>query len=157
MQFLNFRISSAQLVLAAIAGFIGLVNTAPLVRRQIGSVQCNLDRLQIVVDLQESADAVNELATELMNTTSSANVTVAQTGIHDAQLAIDQIVAAIFANQTADPALRDQVGNNITIAFEALLGINTTCPTANATLTNAISLIQESGNAGNDVLRDCTA
>ncbi|KAI0043055.1 hypothetical protein FA95DRAFT_1682151 [Auriscalpium vulgare] len=153
-----FTISLKSLIVTTVlASLAVVVNTAPLSRRQLGSVQCNIDRLKIVVGLQETSDAVNKLAWQVVDTAAAANVTTAQTGIHGAQLAIDGIANAVFANQTAPPELRDQVGGNFTIAADALTSINATDPALNATVTNALNLLSQASDAGNAVVQDCTA
>ncbi|KAI0061076.1 hypothetical protein BV25DRAFT_1826914 [Artomyces pyxidatus] len=134
-----------------------LVRTAPLNRRQTGTVQCNLDRLGVVVGIQETTTSVNELALQLANTTFSSNITAAQTDLNAAQAAIDQIFTAVVANQPASPVLTNQVGGNLTNAATILFSLNVTTPSANATRTAAINFLEQAATAGAAVIRDCVA
>ncbi|TFY59933.1 hypothetical protein EVG20_g7611 [Dentipellis fragilis] len=137
-------------------GYAVVINAAPLQRRQTGDVQCNIDRLKVVVGMQETLDSVNQLSTQLgCNTSFASNITTAQTGIHGAQVATDEISQAIFANQTADPDLRQQFAGNITMVLAALQAIEPTDSTSNATLTQALTSLNGTAAAGNDVVADC--
>ncbi|KAA1474610.1 hypothetical protein DENSPDRAFT_841220 [Dentipellis sp. KUC8613] len=151
------RIASIlQFVFAVMFGYAVVINAAPLQRRQRGDVQCNIDRLKVVVGMQEALDSVNQLSTQLgCNSSFASNITTAQTGIHGAQVATDGISQAIFANKTADPGLRDQFGGNITMALAALQAVQPTDSTSNATLTQALVSLNSTGQAGNDVVADC--
>ncbi|ETW83851.1 hypothetical protein HETIRDRAFT_102501 [Heterobasidion irregulare TC 32-1] len=142
-------------IFAAVLACAFVANAGPLSRRQVGNAQCNIDRLKFVVNLQETSDQINKLATELANTNFSSTVDSAQSGIDGAFQATDGIADAIFSNQTAPPELRNQVGGNLTIVLKALLSINTTDPTASATLENAKSFFQTAAEASNDVVEDC--
>ena len=52
-------------ILAHTVAYLFMLLPGPLSRRQVGNAQCNIDRLKFVVNLQETSDQINKLATEL--------------------------------------------------------------------------------------------
>ncbi|THH17992.1 hypothetical protein EW146_g2915 [Bondarzewia mesenterica] len=146
---------SPALIFSAIMACAFFATASPLARRQIGNVQCNVDRLEFVVGLQETSDQVDVLAAELGNTTFASAVTTAQEGIHATFIAADGIANAVFKNTTAPPELRGQVGGNITVIAQALSSINTTDSAANTTLQQALTLLRGAAFAADSVVEDC--
>ncbi|KAI0316887.1 hypothetical protein OF83DRAFT_1172480 [Amylostereum chailletii] len=130
------------------------VHAAPLQTRQIGNLQCNIARLQIVTDLSKTSDAVKQLSTQVTGTDADS-VATAQAGISGAQTAIGGIAKALFTGQAASADLRDQVAGNLTSATTALNSISSTDPTTSSTLSNAISLLGDSTSAGEQVVAQC--
>jgi len=136
-----------------------MANAAPLGdydKRQIGDLQCNINRFQIVTDLAEAKVTANALTKNFANDAagSSAIATVSQ-GISSAQSAIGEIAIALLTGQQAPTAARDQVEAGLTSATEALANLSST----NSQTTNNLSKIKQqlsnAATAGNGVLANC--
>ena len=114
---------------------------APLERRQVGDLQCNIDRLSTVANLAKTTKAVQQLSSAgakyvqaywisirsffyLFFTRSDASVTsaasAAMSGLTTAQQGIETIASALLQGQTAPADARTQVGNGLTAASQAL-------------------------------------
>ncbi|KAF8198685.1 hypothetical protein K438DRAFT_1966648 [Mycena galopus ATCC 62051] len=142
------RIFSAISCLAAVA----CVVAAPIHRRQTGDDQCNLARLKIIFDVAGTQSLVSQInATDLATATAVAD---AQVGLQSVNSAIQVILGAIFANQTAPADFRDQVSAGLDAARSALATI--TDPSQNATVTAAQTRLLTAGADGDMVVADCT-
>jgi hypothetical protein len=119
---------------------------APLATRQVGNLQCNINRLQIVTDLSSTKKAVSQLgAADAIassvsswfsrlayadvcrlnrNTTAAAAVQTVTDGINGAQGAIGVIAKALLTGQTAPAEARQEVQGNLTSAQGALNSIS---------------------------------
>ncbi|KAJ7235303.1 hypothetical protein B0H12DRAFT_1027479, partial [Mycena haematopus] len=94
---------------------------APMHRRQTGDLDCNLARLKIISDVATTQNLISQInATDL--STASA-VAVAQTGLQSVNSAIQEILTALFAGQTAPTNFRDQVTAGLNLANSALSNI----------------------------------
>ncbi|KAI0268677.1 hypothetical protein BC834DRAFT_968132 [Gloeopeniophorella convolvens] len=138
----------ASFVLVLIASLVVLASAAPLNPRQLGDLQCNLDRLAFVVGMEETADAVDKLIAE-------RNATIAGEAIKAAQVVAWSIANAAIANEQVDPALNELIAGNLTIIAGALLGIQTSDSQTNATLTTALQFLEAAHDAGDSTISDC--
>ncbi|PSR75683.1 hypothetical protein PHLCEN_2v8974 [Hermanssonia centrifuga] len=163
-----FRTFFASLsVVAALCGV--LVQTAPLEfnKRQIGDLQCNVNRVQIVSDIAQMKQTVNALATQVASDpVSSAAVSSAQAGISSAESAIGGIALSIITGQTAPAADRTQVESGLTAVGAGLGNITshiaiiegTTCrtdPAVTANVQKAQQQLASATTAGDGVLANC--
>ncbi|KAJ7453300.1 hypothetical protein B0H11DRAFT_1927036 [Mycena galericulata] len=124
---------------------------APMHRRQIGNLDCNLARLKSVVDVADAQTLIGQLNTTELSTATA--VAVAQAGLVSVNDATQTILNAVFANQTAPADSRDQFASGLNAALEALKMIND--PSQNATITAAQAKILSAGQDGNNVVADC--
>ncbi|KAJ3868103.1 MAG: hypothetical protein NXY57DRAFT_958873 [Lentinula lateritia] len=143
----------ARIIFAALfvllAVFILLVDAAPLKSRQIGDIQCNVARLQIVSDLAETGNLLSKINGNDAATTSA--VSTAQSGLSSAGDGIKTIAAALIEGQTAPADARDQTADGLQTALTALSGLNSTDPAVASTL----SKLNEAISAGQSVVSDC--
>ncbi|KAL7284632.1 hypothetical protein ACG7TL_001928 [Trametes sanguinea] len=136
-----------------------------IVARQIGDLQCNVDRLSIVAGLATTQGTLKKLSQDLAQSnvrsspasdpTSAASVQSAADSISGAQGAIGVIAKALLTGQTAPAEARNQVLGNLTAAHDTLAAINSTDSTASATLQKALSELNDSAEAGNGVVNNC--
>ncbi|KAJ3852828.1 hypothetical protein EV368DRAFT_82142 [Lentinula lateritia] len=140
-------ISAALFILLAV--FILLADAAPLKSRQIGDIQCNVARLQIVSDLAETGNLLNKITGNDAATTSA--VSTAQSGLSTAGDGIKTIAAALIGGQTAPADARNQTADGLQTALTALSGLNSTDPAVASTL----SKLNEAISAGQSVVSDC--
>ncbi|TFK83047.1 hypothetical protein K466DRAFT_499214, partial [Polyporus arcularius HHB13444] len=128
-------------------------------RRQLGNLQCNINRGEIVFHVAQLASTVSSLgnATGLVATNNSTDDDVAalQSGAVGAGGAIKQILSALVTGDDADPDLRNQVGGNLTTVLLALTDLNSTDPTASALLAQANEQLTNSVLAANGVVNNC--
>ncbi|THH17983.1 hypothetical protein EW146_g2908 [Bondarzewia mesenterica] len=153
---LRFAIMLFTTVFAYVAVF---VNAAPLTSRQIGNLQCNIDRLAIVGKLGQTQSSLTDLAGALNGTSDATNVQAVQTSVSGAQGAIGVIAKALLTGQTAPAEARDQVAGNLTAATTTLDAINrhVTDPTASALLGTVQSQLQGAVTAGKGVVSNCNS
>ncbi|KAJ7450062.1 hypothetical protein B0H11DRAFT_1877630 [Mycena galericulata] len=124
---------------------------APMHRRQIGNLDCNLARLKSVVDVADAQTLIGQINTTELSTATS--VAVAQAALNSVNDATQTILNAVFANQTAPADSRDQFASGLDAALEALKMIND--QSQNATVTAAQAKILSAGQDGNSVVADC--
>ncbi|KAF7331090.1 hypothetical protein MVEN_02449300 [Mycena venus] len=141
------RISSVVFSLAVAA----CAAAAPMQRRQTGDLDCNLARLKIIFDVAATQKLVGQINSTDLATASA--VAVAQTGLDSVNSAIQDILAAVFAGQTAPAASRDQVSQGLNTANSALSLIKD--PSLNATVTEAQARLLTAGADGDKVVADC--
>ncbi|KAI0356975.1 hypothetical protein OH77DRAFT_1423247 [Trametes cingulata] len=147
------------LVLALLAGT--QLQAAPvkeIAARQIGDLQCNVDRLSIVADLATLQLTLGALSGQVASDpTVSASVHSAQRSILGAQSAIGVIAEALFTLQKAPAEARDQVLGNLTAAHDTLTSL--TLPSddsaVEATLQTALTQLSSATAAGNGVVSNC--
>ncbi|KAL5514720.1 hypothetical protein ACEPAG_2036 [Sanghuangporus baumii] len=127
-----------------------------LVSRQVGDLQCNLDRLAIVAALAQTKSDVNALASAGASDPSVTSATTqADSGLTDAQNGITTIAEALIQGQTAPASARDQVGQGLTTIQTALDGINSTDPNVTSALSKAKSELAKAVTAGQGVVSNC--
>jgi len=126
---------------------------APLHQRAgLGSIQCNIDRFNIVTTLASTGSAIKKIDTT--NPDTAAAVTAAQAGLTSAGDGIKTIALALVTGGSPPADARTQVQTGLNDAQTALTGI--TDPTVNATLADAQNRLTAAISDGNDVVADCT-
>lgn len=130
------------------------ISAVPLESRQIGGIGCNIARLNVVTNLRQTTNAVNKLAASSDPTTADA-ATTAQGGLQDASDGIKTIAGALLTGQTAPAASRDQVSQGLLTAQTALNNITSTDNTVTSEVDNAMSQLEKTISAGQDVLDQC--
>ncbi|THH00318.1 hypothetical protein EW026_g2199 [Hermanssonia centrifuga] len=143
-------------VVAVLCGV--LVQTAPLEfgKRQLGDLQCNINRVQIVADIAQMKETVNTLATQVASDpVSSAAVSSAQAGISAAESAISGIALSIITGQAAPAADRTQVESGLNAVLAGLGNITSTDPAVTANVQKAQQQLASASAAGDGVLANC--
>ncbi|KAF9260417.1 hypothetical protein L218DRAFT_946832 [Marasmius fiardii PR-910] len=139
-----------------IAACIIQVYSAPLHRRQIGSIQCNVARLQTVQGLSATSRAVDQLVTANANDSAVASsLSDAQTGLASAKGGVRTIAQAILSGQNAPADARDQVGTGLTSAASALSSISSDDPNVSSGVQNALAQLAKTAEAGKKVVSLC--
>ncbi|KAJ6615518.1 hypothetical protein B0H10DRAFT_1801369 [Mycena sp. CBHHK59/15] len=126
---------------------------APLHQRQVGDLQCNVDRFKIVSSLAATGKAVKAIDTTDPATASA--VTAAQAGLTSAGDGIKTIALSLVTGQAAPADARTQVGAGLTAAKTALAGITECVPAAAATVAAAQTQLATTIQDGGDVVADC--
>ncbi|KAH9885282.1 hypothetical protein C8Q73DRAFT_660125 [Cubamyces lactineus] len=144
------------LVLAVSSLLVGTqVFAAPardLVARQIGDIQCNVDRLSIVADLAAMQNTLKKVQTDVASdAAASSSVQTAIDSIDGAQGAIGVIAKALLTGQTAPAEARTQVQGNLTAAHDALTSITSSSPD----LQKALTQLGNAETAGEGVVNNC--
>ncbi|KAA1474615.1 hypothetical protein DENSPDRAFT_931784 [Dentipellis sp. KUC8613] len=126
----------------------------PLRARQIGNIQCNLDRAGIVLQLGKAKSTVDDLASSpaLQNV---SDIQTVQDGIAGAQGAVGVIAKALLSGQTAPADARDQVAGNLTSATTALSTITSTDADATDSLAKAQQQLNSAISFGQGVVANC--
>ncbi|KAJ7304633.1 hypothetical protein DFH08DRAFT_793627 [Mycena albidolilacea] len=134
-----------------VAAYAAAAPMAPMHRRQTGDLDCNLARLKIVFDVAATQKLVSQINSTDLATASA--VAVAQAGLQSVNSAIQDILAAVFAGQTAPADSRDQVSQGLNTANSALNLIKD--PSLNATVTEAQKRLLTAGADGDKVVAEC--
>ncbi|KAI0672368.1 hypothetical protein C8Q78DRAFT_1077896 [Trametes maxima] len=128
-------------------------------RRQLGDLQCNIDRAEIVFNVGQLSSTVASLAnaTGLVsaNSTADADVDALQKGVDGAGGAIKQILVALINGDKASPDLRDQVGGNLTDISLALADLSSNDTDTSAILDAANTQFTNAALAANGVVTNC--
>ncbi|OBZ76541.1 hypothetical protein A0H81_03144 [Grifola frondosa] len=133
-----------------------LVGGVPHARRQVGDLQCNINRAEIVFNLAQMEATVSNLTMQLAsNSTAAELIGVAADGVSGAQGAVKTILLALINGETAPAEARDEVGGNLTSVFFALGNITSTDPETSANLEKAQTELTNAGLAGNGVVNNC--
>ncbi|EIW53435.1 uncharacterized protein TRAVEDRAFT_154935 [Trametes versicolor FP-101664 SS1] len=132
---------------------ISAAPTNEIVARQIGNLQCNVDRLSIVAGLAKTQKTLKGLAASDNSTASSVQSVI--DSISGAQGAIGVIAKALFSGATAPADARTQVQGNLTAAAGALSAINSTDTATAASLQKALSELSDAATAGEGVVANC--
>ncbi|KAI0664135.1 hypothetical protein C8Q70DRAFT_1049649 [Cubamyces menziesii] len=123
-----------------------------LIARQIGDLQCNIDRLSIVADLAATQNTLKKVQTDVASdATASSSVQSAIDSIDGAQGAIGVIAKALLTGQTAPAEARTQVQGNLTAAHDALTSIDS----SSADLQKALTQLGNAEIAGEGVVNNC--
>ncbi|PIL28947.1 hypothetical protein GSI_08994 [Ganoderma sinense ZZ0214-1] len=143
-------------VLAFASSLVFAAPVAEIAARQIGDIQCNVDRLSIVGDLAGLQKTLKTLSTQTANdATASAGVQSVTSSISGAQSAIGTIAKALLTGQTAPADARDQVKSNLLAAQSTLAGITSTDSAVTANLQKATTQLQNAETAGEGVVANC--
>ncbi|KAJ6549798.1 hypothetical protein B0H19DRAFT_1031434 [Mycena capillaripes] len=134
-----------------------LTVAAPLQQRQVGNLQCNINRFKIVTSLASTSTAVGKIDTTDPATASA--VTAAQAGLTSAGAGIKTIALSLVTGQAAPASARDQVQTGLLAAQTALAGITDAnpsfSPTATAAVTAAQNQLTTTISDGAAVVADC--
>ncbi|KAI0356985.1 hypothetical protein OH77DRAFT_1399927, partial [Trametes cingulata] len=118
-------------------------DTSAPARRQLGDLQCNIDRGEIIFNVGQLAATVASLAngTGLMsaNNTADADLKSLQTGVQGVAGAVQGIILALGTGKNAPPDLRNQVAHNLT-DIRLALGNLSSSDNATATLLNTANV-----------------
>jgi len=148
----------ARALVAVVAAFALAAQAAPLTRRQIGDIQCNVDRLSIVLAMKSATSDVSALQSLSGITSSSANtaaVAAASAGLSSAQSGINTIGAALLELQNAPASARLQVQSGLNATQAALASISTTDSATTTALQKAQADVTDAIGAGNGVVANC--
>ncbi|KAH9848514.1 hypothetical protein C2E23DRAFT_739342 [Lenzites betulinus] len=129
------------------------IPTSEIVARQIGNLQCNVDRLSIVAGLAQTQSTLKKLTANSTATASSVQTVI--DSVSGAQGAIGVIGKALLTGQAAPAEARTQVQGNLTAAHDALAAINSTDATAAAGLQKALTQLSKAETAGEGVVANC--
>ncbi|KAJ7254587.1 hypothetical protein C8J57DRAFT_615555 [Mycena rebaudengoi] len=141
------RFSSILLFLSVAA----LALSAPLHRRQQGNLECNLARLKIISEVRATEEAVAQIDTTELS--AAAAVGVAQAGLKSIDDAIQDILTAIFNDETAPADSRDQLADG---AKAVKIGLDSiTDPSASEAVAAAVERLIAVDAAGDDVVALC--
>ncbi|KAI0701852.1 hypothetical protein BC835DRAFT_1264633, partial [Cytidiella melzeri] len=100
-------------------------SSATLVGRQIGDLQCNINRFQIVTALAEMGGTLAALKGQsASDPATSAVVATAQSGLNTANAGVATIAKAIITGQAAPAAARTQVENGLNTVAGAIQKVN---------------------------------
>ncbi|KAI0719803.1 hypothetical protein C8T65DRAFT_756521 [Cerioporus squamosus] len=149
--------------MAGLVAFTGLLMSAcgapTASRRQLGNLQCNIDRGEIffhVAQLGQTAAALgNATALVASKNTTHADIMAMKSGAAGAGEAIKLILTGVLNGKAANPLFRDQVGGNFTMFLNALNDLNSTHPTTSALLKTANSQYTNSLLAAEGVVNNC--
>ncbi|KAI0767510.1 hypothetical protein C8Q74DRAFT_1203295 [Fomes fomentarius] len=122
--------------------------------RQLGNLQCNLDRLKIVTTLASLQGTLKDIVGG-GDATAAESIKAVQDNISGAQGAIGVIGKALITGQKAPAEARDQVLNNLTDATAALGNITSTDEGVTASLEKATTQLTNSILAGEGVVANC--
>ncbi|KAM5545986.1 hypothetical protein V8D89_000112 [Ganoderma adspersum] len=143
-------------VLAFASSLVFAAPVAEIAARQIGDIQCNVDRLSIVGDLAGLQKTLKTLSTQTTDdATASAGIQSVTSSISGAQSAIGTIAKALLTGQTAPADARDQVKSNLLAAQSTLAGITSTDSAVTANLQKATTQLSKAETAGEGVVANC--
>jgi hypothetical protein len=139
-----------------ISTFASIVTAVPVTfeTRQIGNLACNIARVKTVAGLAATSAALKGVPTASDATVATA-VTTAKDGLQSASAGIKTIAGALLTGQSAPAAARDDVAAGLTQAQTALQGISATDAATSKAVGNALSKLQNTIDAGQDVVTKC--
>ncbi|TCD63659.1 hypothetical protein EIP91_005139 [Steccherinum ochraceum] len=135
-----------------------VVGAAPshLSARQVGGLQCNIDRVQIAGSIFQALITTKNLTEELSSDpVGSAAMTNVTAGLYEVIEGFAAIATAIFTGSKAPSDARDQVGEGVVTAFTAANQINSTDPAVVANVAQLKDELIAANTAGDDVVQDC--
>ncbi|KAI1792785.1 hypothetical protein LXA43DRAFT_316091 [Ganoderma leucocontextum] len=142
--------------LAFTSSLVYAAPAAEIAARQVGDIQCNVDRLSIVGDLAGLQKTLKTLSGQVTDdATASAGIESVTSSVSGAQSAIGTIAKALLTGQTAPAAARDQVKSNLLAAQSALAGITSSDPAVTSNLQKATTQLTNAGTAGEGVVANC--
>ncbi|RDX52501.1 hypothetical protein OH76DRAFT_162190 [Lentinus brumalis] len=149
--------------IAGLVAFAGLLMSAPAAptasRRQLGNLQCNIDRGEIFFHVaqlgQTAASLDNATALVALNNSTHADIMAMKAGAAGAAEAIKLILTGVLNGKAANPLFRDAVGGNFTMVLNALNDLNSTHPTTAALLKTANTQYTNSLLAAEGVVNNC--
>ncbi|KAI0634189.1 hypothetical protein C8Q77DRAFT_734226 [Trametes polyzona] len=143
---------------AVALALVSQVAAAPS-RRQLGNLQCNIDRAEFIFNVGQLSGSVSSLtnATGLVaaNSTVDADIAALQTGVQGVSGAAKQIILDLVNGENAPPELRDQIGGNLTQISLALEDLSSN-DTATAALLDTVNTQFDNADlAGAGVVFNC--
>ncbi|PPQ94086.1 hypothetical protein CVT25_009235 [Psilocybe cyanescens] len=127
---------------------------------QSSNATCNIDRLQTVVGLDNSASLIQKAIKDSSSNDTAAvsQLKAAANGIQSAQAGVDTILQALVTGQAPPANARQQVGDGIDAAGAALISAfgNSTTSALSADIADAQSAVAGTLAAGIRVVSDCT-
>ncbi|OHE92116.1 hypothetical protein CORC01_12571 [Colletotrichum orchidophilum] len=125
-----------------------LTSARSIDRRQLlgslGSLQCNVARLQIVGALSDTQDAVDQISDAKVQQAANA-------GLQQAQGGISQIAKSLISGGAPPAASRNEVAAGLSAAGTALSGADA----SNKAVADAQAGLAKSVKAGQDVVANC--
>ncbi|KAI0767516.1 hypothetical protein C8Q74DRAFT_1370286 [Fomes fomentarius] len=132
---------------------------APASRRQLGNLECNIDRGEIVFHVATlgatAAHLANATGLTAANGTVEEDVQAIKDGAEGAGAAIKQILIALVNNEAAGADLRDAVGGNLTQVSVALGDLASSDNRTSALLQKASQQLTNAALAGDGVVNNC--
>jgi len=140
----------------AISTFASVVTAVPVTfeTRQIGDLACNIARVKTVAGLAATSAALKGVPTA-SNPAIATAVSSAKDGLQSANAGIKTIAGALLTGKNAPPAARDEVSSGLTQAQTALQGISVTDAATSKAVSNTLSKLQKTIDAGQDVVAQC--
>ncbi|KAJ7120008.1 hypothetical protein C8R46DRAFT_1149803 [Mycena filopes] len=120
-------------------------------RRQIGDLDCNIARLQLLFNIKASQNTLAAMNATDIHTMS--RIAVAQAGLTNATNVIQGIFVALNAGQPAPAPSRDQTVFALNHANASLAQID--IPELKATLAAAMKTVGAAGDAANAIGATC--
>ncbi|PIL35028.1 hypothetical protein GSI_02815 [Ganoderma sinense ZZ0214-1] len=146
---------------AVVAFASSLVCAAPVAEiatRQIGDIQCNINRLSFVGDiagLQITLKTLSAQTADDRDPTASAGIQSVTNNISAVQSALGTIAEAILTGQAVPAEARVQVESNLAAAQSTLAEITSADPAVTANLQNAKTQMQNVDLVGSGILVNC--
>ncbi|KAI0806704.1 hypothetical protein C8Q74DRAFT_1212863 [Fomes fomentarius] len=144
----------AFLALLLVVSPIHAVPTKEIAARQIGNLQCNIDRLKIVGALTKMQKTLAAIAGG-DDADAAASIQPVQDSISSAQSAIGTIAKSLLTGQQAPDDARDQVKDGLVAAGTALGNITSTDADVSANLEKATTQLSDAASAGEGVVANC--
>ncbi|KAI0791575.1 hypothetical protein BC629DRAFT_370663 [Irpex lacteus] len=142
------------LFLAVLVG-AAAIQGAPT-KRQIGNLQCNINRVQIVSALAQMGGTLKTLAKETANDpATSAAVASAQTGLDTANSGVATIAKALLTGQAAPADARTQVEQGLNAVLSATQNVTSTDAQVTSDFSKLTTQLTAAGKAGDGVLANC--
>ncbi|KAJ7120009.1 hypothetical protein C8R46DRAFT_127960 [Mycena filopes] len=126
---------------------------APMQRRQVGDLDCNIARLQLLFNIRESQNTL--AAMNVADIHVMSRVAVAQAGLANATNVIQGIFAAVISGKLAPAPSRDQTVFALNHANSSLAQIIKSNPELNDTVSTAMTTVGRAGDAANAIGATC--
>ncbi|KAJ6476054.1 hypothetical protein C8R47DRAFT_1142118 [Mycena vitilis] len=124
---------------------------APMQRRQVGDLDCNIARLQLLFNIRASQNTLAAMNVDDIQVMS--HVAVAQAGLTNATNVVQGIFNAVIGGKLAPAPSRDQTVFALNHANSSLAKINHAG--SNATVAAAMKTIGAAGDAANGIGATC--
>ncbi|TCD66098.1 hypothetical protein EIP91_001750 [Steccherinum ochraceum] len=150
------QFSASFCAVVALGAIVASADPPQLSARQVGDLQCNIDRVKTVGSVIQALVTTRNLTQQLSSdSVNSAHVADITGGLNKAEDGIAVIVAAIFAGQKAPNEARTEVGDGLSTAFDAASNITSTDPDVVANVNQLKTELQEASFAGDNVVDEC--
>ncbi|KAI0372415.1 hypothetical protein BV20DRAFT_1050747 [Pilatotrama ljubarskyi] len=141
---------------AALASQVAIAAPA---RRQLGDLQCNIDRGEIIFNVGQLASTVASISNATgfasANNTADADLKTLQTGVQGVAGAVKGIILTLANGENAPPDLRTQVAHNLTDIRLALGNLSSSDNTTSALLNMANTQLINADLAATGVFTNC--